>query len=156
MLYPHISHSWETCLYILELMISEFFPTAFRVIQKVTALPFFLWNFSHILDSWPHDVSNYYVVINLGREGIPQQFWQGEYFQEHQKYVHYYPNKPYTYSSHQQKEDPHSVGAAPGVGTVSVFLLQLCPTWNCRAFPKAKYCLMVISSCKAHNKNHLL
>ena len=64
-------------------------------------------------------MSDYYGVINLGREEIPLK-------EEHKvKYIHYYTNKPYAYTQWMHMPyvnidgGPCSAGPAPGVTMVS-------------------------------------
>ena len=75
-------------------MFSEFFPTALRTTLKFSVSQ------RHILASWTHAVSDYQGAINLGRESIPPK-------KEHKvKYIHYYTDKPYTYSNSQHSWKP--------------------------------------------------
>jgi hypothetical protein len=53
-------------------MVSELFSTALRAVLKVPASTILLRH-SNTLNSWTSDVSNYYEVININREGILQE-----------------------------------------------------------------------------------
>jgi hypothetical protein len=84
-------------------MFSEFFPTALRAVLKVSAFTILL------LDSYHHG------VINLGRENIPWEPLQGEYFpKEEHEVTSLIPT-----ATINTRGGPCPAGSIPGVGTMS-------------------------------------